>query len=294
MIFAAKHNRWLLRSSAAVLVGMVLSGCPFRVESGSAGSNFGPGPVGGDALVVSGDTPEDALDFVFTVEGDLILTDITAPLVSTSTLQAVQGDLIVRNNPELSSLTFRNLTFVGGDIRIEDNARLQNVTLNALEQARGSVVVDDNPVLTFIRIDGARELGGLSVNSPEMNALSFPQLETVDGDVFIGAVAFAGNTSASEVRFDALTSVAGDFMLVNNAQLRFAIAPQLRQTQGAFVLADNPRLSTIDFPALVVADGGVCVCDNQSLDGCEAVALAEQIASEEAIVVEGNRSECID
>lgn len=289
-----KHPHTLLASALTFAAALSLSGCPFQVESGSAGSNFGPSPNDESEFVVSGSDPADALDFVFTVEGDLVLTDITAPLLSVADLEVVRGDLIIRDNPDLSSLTFRRLSLVTGEIRIEDNPQLQNVTLNALDAADGPLFVDDNPRLSFVRTDSLRTLGGLSINSPEMNDLIFPTLETVGGDVFIGAVAFAGNTSTSEVRFDALTLVEGDFLVVNNAQLRFAVAPQLQRTEGAFVIEDNPRLATLDFPSLRRADGGVCLCGNQNLDSCAAVALAEQIQSSETVVVEDNQGECVD
>ncbi len=272
-----------------------LTACPFPVESGSAGTSFGGEGFDIEAdFVVDAEDPARSLAGIIEIDGGLILSGVNETLLTVTSLEVVRGDILISDCPGLSSLTFRNLHTVEGNVRILDNDSLQNVTMNALTTVGQSIVLDDNPALNFIRLEALADAGGVSMDSPALNEVSFASLRSISGDVFIGTAAFAPNASAVNVSLPALTRVEGDFVLVNNSQMTVASAPVLQSVGGDFVLEGNPRLTTIDFPDLEMVDGGICVCRNASLDGCDAATFAEQVQSGQSVVAEDNRTDCTD
>ena len=163
----------------------------------------------------------------------------------------------------------------------------------------GSVVIDDPVALDALRgvraIEGNLEIiaggsislpalcrvGGLSVRSSEITALSLPSLETVGGaidiedcpvlvDVDLGTLTTAGsigidsNRALQSVELPSLTAAAGLF-ITGNGVLRAVDAPSLTSVAGAFMVSGNDRLAEIALPGLASIAGTAVVVDNPVL-----------------------------
>ena len=283
-----------LRIAAIGVVPLVLSGCLFTVESWSA---FGPpaGPGGelepDGSFLLDGSTEPNALDGIQIIPGNLVIADVPRALLTNFELERVEGDVIIRENPTLGSLTFNALRGVGGDVVIERNPQLQNVTFGT-EDIGGTLRIAQNPALYLISFRDLVRLGALEIETPDLTQVNFEVLTEVANDVVIGRVGLEANAATVRVRLDALQTVGGDFAVMNNRALNTLSAQSLVHVGGALIIDSNAALTVVDMPALRTVDDGLCLCRNASLDGCVVDALATQAEVQGGVNLSGNANTC--
>jgi hypothetical protein len=130
----------------------------------------------------------------------------------------VNGDLIIANNPELSTLSWTpstlpatgsNFTNIGGDFNISDCPKITNVALSGIgiKSIAGSLNITDNDALTHISLLDLTSIGGVVLIS-DCNAFTdiyLPNLGSIGGDFSI-----TNNTHLSNVTgFPSLQTILG-------------------------------------------------------------------------------------
>ncbi|MFT5457073.1 MAG: hypothetical protein ACI9K2_003566 [Myxococcota bacterium] len=224
--------------------------------------------VGGDVHVegLAGPRSAPGLPLLEAIGGDLVLAGMPGVLTidGLGSLERVDGDLVVRELPSLRTIQgITQLRTVGGDLVIDGPSELMAIRgLGALDAA-ASVSLRDHPLLQSARgFDALTSSAILLEDLPALERLPAPGLieaQTVSATrVALGELSgWNALTTADNLYLDGnpfLTSVTG---------LR-----SLTRLAGDLVIADNPRLSADDAWALadrLAVEGEVTVDGNGDL-----------------------------
>ena len=215
----------------------------------------------GDLVITGpGDVSAFAAAGYETVRGSVkIIGTALEDLSGLETLQAVDGNMTIRNNPALKGLAgLSGLKSVHG-LTVADNAALLDTDLGSLETVSGMLSVSDNTALAgTVGLPHVRELGGLSWAGNSSAELSFPALEEIRGDLSLKG------TNARTVTFGALRCVTGVLWVLKAQGIEALSFPVLTTTgtcgdavggPSVFAVTDNPNLASLEVPSLVSAAG---------------------------------------
>ncbi|MEL6183133.1 MAG: hypothetical protein AAFU79_00820, partial [Myxococcota bacterium] len=208
--------------------------------------------------------------------GDLVFEQ-PAQLVQLSRVSSVAGSLIIRTTAELATLSLPGLVRVDGDVIIEklpmDGPELRVELPNLLQLGGGVELRDLGVPVTFsaprlgradyVRLArGAPKLeldlllilrGRLQVEDAQLDALAFPSLESVGGEILFRRVRTADPSGAAEIPVDLplLREVGRNLTFAGTTETRFS-APELLtlggtlELDGAKVALQLDRLNTVD------------------------------------------------
>ncbi len=193
-----------------------------------------------------------------------ILSDQDDPITNLSglnQLQAIQGDLWVKNNNSLSNLSgLDNLLEVHGALMLEDNQELINLNdLNALSWVGRDVSIIDNPALSTINgLESLNDIGGNLViqdNANLTNIGGFDGLTTIGGYLDI-----EDNTGLTAINgFTSLELVDSFFTIILNPKLiELSSFQNLSQITGDLKISHNKNLNTIGGFNGLTTLGGHC------------------------------------
>lgn len=103
------------------------------------------------------------------IDGSLVVrSNMSLSGVYLDRLQRINGDLIVADNVTLATLSLPALTRVAGALRITNNGALENVHLDALTTVGGAVQIGGNRSLELMiapKLDRVRQLGSRSIRA---------------------------------------------------------------------------------------------------------------------------------
>ncbi|OMH84673.1 Protein ecm33 [Zancudomyces culisetae] len=246
----------------------------------------------------------EAVSGKFYVENNIQAVGVNVPSLSSV------GDFQLVNNPNLSTLTFRNLgaakTFrlvqssvstLGAlnfpqiqDLEFSDNSFLSSVTLPNLTEITGTVVLVNNKpdmVVKFPKLDSiAKQLTVMNAASMNMTSLSkttgtlnfrnndFDSLDFPGlGNVSID-IQIVGNNNLKDMSFPVLPSISGGLVIQDNpliTEIKDTYFSALNYVKGALIISGP--ISNITFPKLTRVDGAINITSTVDLD-CNKVRAA--------------------
>ncbi|MCY1057383.1 hypothetical protein [Nannocystis sp. SCPEA4] len=179
-------------------------------------------------------------------------------------VEAIEGSLIIHDNPELAELpAWSALTSIGGSLSISNNPALTVVHgFPVLEGLSGALYVAENPAL--VRLDlrsSVTTVDSLFITlNPSLTELRSPSaLKTIAGDARV-----THNAALLALELPGLADVGGDFLVTDNANLGTAELPSLRAVDTLSIAA-NPKLESLaGFSALKDVRGAL-IEDNDAL-----------------------------
>jgi len=235
-------------------------------------------PTGSVNLHSQADVNQFAIDYPNCTTLNSLL--ISGPLASPSDINDLSslsgiistGNLIIRNNPLLTSITFPNL--VSGSLEIKSNITLSNISCSMF--SNGQINISSNPMITSldlsslvsgsIIISSNSNLSNINCslfsngqvninNNPMITSLDFPSL--VSGSI----IAYL-NSSLNNINCSALVS--GQFYVGNNPLITSLSAINL--SSGSISISNNNTLNSIDFPSYHSGDIHIASCPVSSLN----------------------------
>ncbi|MGE0551414.1 MAG: hypothetical protein AB7O24_13700 [Kofleriaceae bacterium] len=208
------------------------------------------------------------------ITGNAELTDLDF----LDSIERVDQDLTITDNPKLTSAALRSLVKVGGQIRISDNASLKEVELSSLDSIRGGLEIVNNAKLTTVRGMPLRELyGTMSIrNNAALATLGeMSKLSRLDGSVIVDNN--DALTAISMFPVD-MSWITGSLTITNNAKLTSlgTLAQSLRAIgiSGSLIITHNPQLSSCVAKEVdvCVSTGTVTINNNLQVATCPASA----------------------
>ena len=201
------------------------------------------------------------------IEANPSLEEATIGLNSRWDGPVLTGDLIVRNNDQLTSLSTSSSQGLGGSLIIADNDTLTELHAN-LAQIMGSLIVTDNASLQTIRANGLCHVAGdyRIANAPitEFSVSCDDDRQcTVDGSVIVHGT----NMEELDLRH-AFDSIGAGIDIQGNRQLHRldvrTLDEDLNQYSPQYLhIRDNPALGSVNLPQVVRGD--VAIENNDTL-----------------------------
>jgi hypothetical protein len=201
----------------------------------------------------------DQLRAAITVE---ISGNIVLPAISLTSLEKLDGRLVINTNPALTGVELPSLTTVGDFVRFDGNGALTTISAPSLLTA-GAMFITNDPSLTAVHapsllfVTGDFNLGVVA----KLATAGFGELTSIGGNLSVlGANQLAdlsgfarlnsvGNTlliSASGVTGFGMTSLAvvsGNLQITNNARLTsFTGLPAMGEVGQDLTITGNPML----------------------------------------------------
>jgi hypothetical protein len=169
---------------------------------------------------------------------------------------ALGGDVIVQDNPELTSVVLPSMKGIYGiepyrypaDLVIARNAKIEALALFYPVEVSGNLVIEGNPVLRDLFFDGLRRVGGHFVLADNDAMVELPNLKAMPLDTVGGALDVRDNAKLARLTFDALQTTGG-VRIARNASLSSTRFPKLVAVLGSVSIQDNPVLGFSFYPA---------------------------------------------
>lgn len=235
-----------------------------------------------------------------TVKGTVVLGSESGATIDLSGPKEITGDLIIRNNGQLTSLQSTSLQKVGGNFKLENVTfintlsfekltevnslewvsvtRLDTVTLGPLTKAENIRLSDTflntldaftlSTVSTF-KIDNNRRLTKYASQLTELSGSLIIQANGLDLEVDLPRLNWISNMEVANVTkfsIPSLKVVNGSARFDSNFFETFS-APNLTHTEtGDISFVGNGFLKNMTFPKLTEIAGGLLVANNTGLD----------------------------
>ncbi len=225
----------------------------------------------GDDLVLaalSGEASEViALDALGAVGGDVRVEACAAVReVLLVAVQAIDGALVARGNPELARVEAVSLETLGGDLRVEGGAAVK-VVLDRLGGLGGDLVLADNLSLEASLPRLAAVGGAVRLMDQAMATSGLAALAQVGGDLVLDGI--EGTSEFDELRFEALRTVGGSLRLSGTRSVeKLSLGSLLSvggEASGDLVVRDNRDLIGLIWNKLGAVAGAIEVRDNPLL-----------------------------
>ena len=263
--------------------------CPLGTDCADCGpSYYAAFPTLADAVESFTDA-----DGIF--DGSLYVENTTlTSLEAMESVVGITGKLIVRDNPDLTSIAslsdldfvgnttyfvsnalssldgLESLTRVGGRIDFYDEQFLSTIHVPSLETVGGTVYVSSNAIVTLVEFPVLVSTGGVVVQSMNMaSRVSFPALSGVGVDPLYDAsalflVGFEGNP---EIDFSMLEIVNGPMFIIANDGLRSLDGFNKLVYVNSFIRIErNDALESIGgFASLEGIDDSLTITENPML-----------------------------
>jgi hypothetical protein len=199
-------------------------------------------------------------------------------------LTYIGGDLVIRNNDSLTSLTgLEGLTSIRGALSIGvylavGNPALTSLTgLDNLTSIGGDLNIFCNDALTSLTgLEGLNSIGGdlwIVRNNALTSITGLEGLSSIGGGLEIGSYMFGGNDALTSLTgLDNVTTIGGDLVIKNNDSL------------ASLTGLDNIEASSID---------NLYIAGNSSLSTCEVQSICDYLSSPAGTVdIHNNASGC--
>lgn len=220
------------------------------------------------------------LDYLLWIGDSTLPSAAITDLSGLATIRRVDGNLLIHNNTDLSSLEGLNgLLEVGGRLEIRSNGLTSLDGLEELREVGDIVDIEYNPALADTAgLANLERAGALDVlQNDSLAHVSFPNLvEAADVYLWSNAVAqsvdlpkleYSGDrivilehASLSSVDLHSLQWLDGTLYLGSNTQLPDLAVPELL-TAGSVRIEGNIGLETLDFRRLARLDYGLTIDD---------------------------------
>ena len=180
--------------------------------------------------------------------GLLYIEDTDIDSISFPNLTATTSEIRIQFNNELLSISFPKVESIGSNMLIFANNNLTQLgTFDELTYIQGSLYFIGNDGL--VNISGFQKLTTITnnyiVNANSQNLIinGFQNLESIGDNFHVRGINSISNTS-----FESLTSIGGDFGLLENTNIT-SLSPQLdnlSEINGNVDVTHNPLLSNCD------------------------------------------------
>jgi len=169
--------------------------------------------------------------------------------------QALGGDVVLQDNPELTSVVLPNQKGLygidpyryPGDLVLARNAKLESLALFQPVEVSGNLVIEGNPALKYLFFDGLTRVGGDLVLADNDAMEELPNLVGIPLDTVGGLLDIRDNAKLVRLTFAALQTTGG-LRLARNASLSFPRFPKLVAVLGSVNIQDNPVLGFSYYP----------------------------------------------
>ena len=192
---------------------------------------------------------------------EILWADIVEVQLSTllGRVSKTNGGIIIDGCNQLTTLAvvFGDLLTIGGELRIRNNEKLQSVTLSKLATVGSVLSVQQNGRVTRLEMDSLVRVGSTMVISGEP-ALSSTAL--APGFLFgslksLGGLVVQEISSVTEIILPALTEVKEDFVIDTLSGLSILSADNLGVIGAGMTLKGAPLLSSVSMTRLVTVGG---------------------------------------
>lgn len=258
-------------------------------------------------LRVTNVTSLSGLSTLTSISGNLFIDGVQASdLVALENLDAVSGSVSIT----ASSFTTINWSIAQLDrLVVRGNPDLTSVTLGSVTSLPSGLLITSNPALTSIALPQLTQVDTLKiVDHANLDTLAFDSLTTVNGDLDIRtnvalraltgfaslqsvgrSLALVGNGLRSLDGLDALTSVAENVLLSrNNALTDVTGLGSLFDVSGSFIVRGNSLLPDFDgMSSLQTIGGRIFVSDNSLISSFQGLSALRSVSR---IHVENNDS----
>jgi hypothetical protein len=226
-----------------------------------------------------------ALQGISRLRGHLSVTGTTLTEVVLPGLVAVEGQLRIGDNADLTRLELPNLRFVRRGLIVESHPRLETLVLGGTSGEplwiETSLELTSNPKL--------ESLSGLTFVSPRQSlylrdndALRFipGQASFWSVEALTGTLIVSGNDALTALPFPVLGQVGGNVQVVENAALQDLALTRLRSVGGELLLTNNDVLRDLSgLPLLETVNGTLNVSDNDALTSTAGLESLSQVGS---------------
>ncbi len=216
---------------------------------GPAGALSLPGLQVATGRIILVDTAVTALELGGLVHAGQILVRDNAELTELSlpALGGIDGDLALSNNPQLSAVGLSQLVGVGASLEVTNNNALVVLTAPLLTDVGGDLDISDNDALESILFQQVLRVGEdlIISDNDALIELLLSVVEAVGGDLFIG-----GNGQLESVDLTSLETVGGDLDIEDNAALDDVGLGSLSTVGGDLTVADVADDADIDLDDL--------------------------------------------
>ncbi len=235
-------------------------------------------------VAITADSDLAQLADVNCVDGDLLISGLTAAELPDLPLAIVTGDIVFAGNQQLTSLAgVSGLREVGGSYVIQGNPMLADLVgianlnvydtislvgndsltnlhgFEGITELQGNLIVADNANLTSLR-----GLDDLLASKDAIAIRSNPNLTSVDALYqlrSVGGLEISGNPVIGGVGLAALEHVVVRLIVQSNSGLTVLAAPVLKSAGDFIQIQANGALANVDFPELITSAALMFVSD---------------------------------
>ncbi|MBE3043658.1 hypothetical protein IMZ48_14025 [Candidatus Bathyarchaeota archaeon] len=261
-----------------------------------------------------------------TVKGSVTFdSDDISGAIDLSGIEEIEGDLVIKENKNIQSLSSSSLAKIGGKFQLDQLEALTAINFNSLEEVKEIEWISLTALETVqFGTEGVTRINKVRISDSSLSSLDGLSMESVgtfkiDNNKQLlkwktllteikDELIVADNSEDLEVSFPELTSagdidvrgvkgldmpllekISGSFLLTDNNVMEAFIAPNLTQTGESVSLRNNGGLSNVSFPLLTRTGGGLTVHNNQNLLEIDGFPKLEKVAG--SVTMRGNFTE---
>ena len=215
------------------------------------------------------------------VEGSIFIANITPQFqqLELPLLNRITQDLKIYGNMPLYNISLPALTSVGGKLEIGARQFMNSINLNLLQSVGKSFQIHaaqknaDKGQLYIVNLNvpNLRNVGGnLSIEGTAMPQLSFPSLESINGDLrissnyLLGVVAFDSLRTCSGPLWSGGNSNRCSVIFDSNASLVEVRLPAFQESANSSIrISKNRNMLTCNAFSLTTKFSSNCVCETR-------------------------------
>lgn len=136
-------------------------------------------------LTIKQDVMDTILKKIESVNGSLVIENVNGPeSFNFAALKTVAGELHIKNNPSVRSMTMDSLEYLGS-LSINRCENLEEIEMPALEEVDDNIYVYRLPEVATVSFEALHTIGGdfYLANSDELLSVIVPELETIYGNI---------------------------------------------------------------------------------------------------------------
>ncbi|KAI9798311.1 MAG: hypothetical protein M1833_004883 [Piccolia ochrophora] len=276
-----------------------------------AGVVFAQNGCDSDSNDVQNQGDADALANCQTVSGDIVISSRVGDTLQLDGIQELEGDLVVKDAQNLTSLSANDLATIGGNFILDGVTSLQNLNFPSLTEC-DQISWRAVPQLSELSFTaGVTKASAVLITNTGLNSLAGINLESVKKfdvnnnrylktiDVQLGSITELLNIQAngqgvaasfpnlewafnltfrecSSVKLPSLESVNSTMGFFDNTIQKFS-APNLTLVGKDLTFTANDELTELDFPKLKTINGGFTITNNTKLESIEGFDKLEKV-----------------
>ncbi|EGV61437.1 hypothetical protein CANTEDRAFT_124121, partial [Yamadazyma tenuis ATCC 10573] len=252
-----------------------------------------------------------AISHCESIKGNLVIEDLDVPIIEFKRLREINGDLIIRNSPELVRVESPILGKISGSLKMNELTSLSLISFPSLKSVTGldwrvipllsnvrfsseisdvqDIIISDTSLTGFSGFR-AEQLQTLDINNNRFLEVLNSNVENINGMLHIASNAKSlklnipklrsvNNVSINDVEeldLSALTEVKESMSIYNNNFEELKL-PNLERVGGTLSITKNSQLSTIELDNLEEINGGLMIINNTQIQKIEFLANLTKI-----------------